>query len=71
MDVLRECSLLMDGENQKDLTGSVNQLDNHKHKRSSSKWSEDFSPVGSVVTEFTQAGELMSGSKLPMVSPLM
>ncbi|KAK4757215.1 hypothetical protein SAY87_007342 [Trapa incisa] len=68
MDVLHECSFRMDNENQKDLGGSLNQSDNLKHKRSSSKWSEDFSPVGSVVTELTQVGELMSGSKLPVVT---
>ncbi|XP_031381423.1 kinesin-like protein KIN-7D, mitochondrial [Punica granatum] len=56
--------LLVDGENQKDLSASVNSSDDQKHKRSSSKWSEDFSPAGSVVTELTQAGELISGSKL-------
>lgn len=72
MEVMQDCSLLLDGESQKDLTASVNHSDNQKHKRSSSKWSEDLSPAGSVVTELTtQAGELMSGSKLPLVCPFL
>ncbi|KAK9287325.1 hypothetical protein L1049_015740 [Liquidambar formosana] len=36
-----------------------------KHRRSSSKWNEELSPASSAVTESTQAGELISGSKLP------
>ncbi|KAJ0076999.1 hypothetical protein Patl1_36529 [Pistacia atlantica] len=36
-----------------------------KHRRSSSKRNEEFSPASSTVTESTQAGELISGSKLP------
>ncbi|KAK6916622.1 Kinesin motor domain [Dillenia turbinata] len=43
--------------------------DNHtdfKHRRSSSKWNEELSPAGSVITEATQAGELINGSKFPV-----
>lgn len=69
MDVLHDCSLLVDGENQKDLTASVNQSDDGKHKRHSSKWTEDFTPAGSVITELTLAGQLTSGSKLSVVRP--
>lgn len=63
-------SLLVDGENQKDPVSSAigasgdAPLD-FKHRRSSSKWSEELSPSGSAITESTQAGELISGSKLP------
>lgn len=71
LDVLQG-SLLVDGENQKDPVSSAigasgdAPLD-FKHRRSSSKWSEELSPSGSAITESTQAGELISGSKLPTV----
>ncbi|KAK9987974.1 hypothetical protein SO802_028213 [Lithocarpus litseifolius] len=66
-------SLLLEGENQKDsassaLTASADVPYDFKHRRSSSKsskWNEELSPSGSTITESTQAGELISGSKLP------
>lgn len=72
LDLLREGSLLLDGENQKDSTSSASGLasdlpSDFKHRRSSSKWNEEFSPTSSTVTESTQAGELISGSKHPIV----
>lgn len=73
MDVLRDGSLLMDSENQKDSPSSVLGTDPYefKHRRSSSKWNDDLSTGGSTITESTQAGELISGSscgsKLPIV----
>ncbi|KAH9657014.1 kinesin-like protein KIN-7D [Citrus sinensis] len=71
LDLLREGSLLLDGENQKDSTSSASGLasdlpSDFKHRRSSSKWNEEFSPTSSTVTESTQAGELISGSKHPI-----
>ncbi|KAJ4716594.1 Kinesin-like protein [Melia azedarach] len=66
LDLLREGSLLLDGENQKDSTSSASDLPyDFKHRRSSSKWNEELSPTSSTVTESTQAGELISSSKLP------
>lgn len=69
MDVPRDCSLLVDSEYQSDLKDMVNQSDDQKHNRNSSKWSEDFSPNGGMSTELTQAGQLMSDSNLPLVCP--
>ncbi|KAL9418196.1 hypothetical protein AB3S75_041081 [Citrus x aurantiifolia] len=71
LDLLREGSLLLDGENQKDSTSSASGLasdlpSDFKHRRSSSKWNEEFSPTSSTVTESTHAGELISGSKHPV-----
>ncbi|KAK3006762.1 hypothetical protein RJ639_016203 [Escallonia herrerae] len=74
LDVLRDGSLLMDSENQKDSPSSVlgdpsDPSCEFKHRRSSSRWNDDLSPAGSTITESTQAGELISGSscgsKLP------
>ncbi|KAH9696448.1 kinesin-like protein KIN-7D [Citrus sinensis] len=66
-----DLDLLRDGENQKDSTPSASGLasdlpSDFKHRRSSSKWNEEFSPTSSTVTESTQAGELISGSKHPV-----
>ncbi|XP_041015166.1 kinesin-like protein KIN-7D, mitochondrial isoform X2 [Juglans microcarpa x Juglans regia] len=63
-------SLLPEGENQKDSLSSASAAPadapfDFKHRRSSSKWSEDLSPSGSAITESTHAGELISDSKLP------
>ncbi|KAF5448887.1 hypothetical protein F2P56_029382 [Juglans regia] len=68
-DVLREGPLLLEGENQKDSISSASAAPadasfDFKHRRSSSKWSEELSPSGSAITESSQAGELISGSKL-------
>lgn len=67
--------MLLEGENQKDsassaLAASADVPYDFKHRRSSSKsskWNEELSPSGSTITESTQAGELISGSKLPTV----
>ncbi|XP_044509375.1 kinesin-like protein KIN-7D, mitochondrial [Mangifera indica] len=69
LDLLREGSLVIDSESQKDST-SASALPSDlsydfKHRRSSSKRNEEFSPASSTVTDSTQAGELISGSKLP------
>lgn len=62
LDAFREGSpSLADGENQKDSPSSAlsvpsEVISDHKHKRSSSKWSEDLS-----LTESTRAGDLFSG----------
>ncbi|MCL7022649.1 hypothetical protein MKW94_002155 [Papaver nudicaule] len=61
LDAFRENSpSLVDGENQKDSPSSAlpvpSEVSDLKHKRSSSKWSEDLS-----LTESTRAGDLFSG----------
>ncbi|KAI5673183.1 hypothetical protein M9H77_13547 [Catharanthus roseus] len=57
LEALRDGSLLIDGEIQKD-------------SLSSSKWNDDISQAGSSITESTHAGELINGSscnsKLPI-----
>lgn len=62
LDVLREGSLLVEGDNLKDSPSSA--LTVPSHRRSSSKWNEDLSPTSSSITESTQVGELISGSRL-------
>lgn len=75
-DVLREGPLLLEGDNQKDSMSSASAAPadssfDFKHRRSSSKWSEELSTSGSAITESTQAGELISGSKLVTVCSIM
>ncbi|KAJ9132809.1 hypothetical protein P3X46_033642 [Hevea brasiliensis] len=70
LDVLREGALLLENENQKDSLSSASLVpldasQEFKHRRSSSKWSEELSPVCSTITESSQVGELISASKLP------
>lgn len=72
MDVLREGALLVELENQKESPSSASVVPSDlsyevKHRRSSSKWNEELSPTSSTVTESTQAGELISAAKLPVV----
>ncbi|KAG5624914.1 hypothetical protein H5410_010132 [Solanum commersonii] len=56
-------SVPIDSENQRD---SSPETSNFKHGRSSSKWNDDISQAGSVITESTQGGDLVTGSKLPI-----
>ncbi|XP_059654085.1 kinesin-like protein KIN-7D, mitochondrial isoform X3 [Cornus florida] len=74
LDVLRNGSLLVDSENQKDSSSSAlavlsDPSYEFKHRRSSSKRNDELSAASSTITESTQAGELISGSscgsKLP------
>ncbi|XP_062076866.1 kinesin-like protein KIN-7D, mitochondrial [Humulus lupulus] len=64
LDVMREGSLLGEGESQRDsqILASDSSYE-FRHKRSSSRWNEELSPASSIITESTQAGELISGSK--------
>ncbi|CAN4107475.1 unnamed protein product [Withania somnifera] len=48
-------SVPIDSENQRDSSSATSDF---KHGRSSSKWNDDISQGGSVITESTQAGEL-------------
>ncbi|KAI4297650.1 hypothetical protein L6164_037532 [Bauhinia variegata] len=66
-DALRDGSLLIEGESQKDAsTMPSDQSHDFRHRRSSSRWNEELSPTSSTITESTHAGELISGTKLPM-----
>lgn len=59
LDALREGSSV-ESDNQKGFPSDPSY--EFKHRRSSSKWSEELSPTGSTVTESLQAGELINGS---------
>nr|KYP64922.1 Kinesin-related protein 11 [Cajanus cajan] len=64
LDALRD-GKLVENESQKDPSAvSSDVLHDVRHKRSSSRWNEEFSPASSTVTESTQAGELISRTKL-------
>ncbi|CAA2975310.1 kinesin KIN-7D, mitochondrial isoform X1 [Olea europaea subsp. europaea] len=74
LDALCDGSLLLDGENQKDSSSSVFSttlgVNAFEHRRSSSKWNDDISQAGSVLTETTQAGELIIGSSSALKLPI-
>ncbi|MBA0842708.1 hypothetical protein Goarm_002515, partial [Gossypium armourianum] len=62
-------TLVIDSENQKDPLTSIAVLASDpsyelKHRRSSSRRNDELSPTSSTATESTQAGELISGTKL-------
>lgn len=68
-----EEEVLIENDSQTDASAVSSHLFHDvRHKRSSSRWNEEFSPTSSTVTESTQAGELISGTKLAVVnsSPL-
>ncbi|KAF5727191.1 kinesin-II 85 kDa subunit isoform X1 [Tripterygium wilfordii] len=69
LDVLKQGSLPVEGENQKDSPLSSSRVpsdpsSDFKHRRSSSRRNEEFSSASSTVTD-TQVGELIVGSRLP------
>ncbi|XWS40087.1 hypothetical protein CRYUN_Cryun18bG0110200 [Craigia yunnanensis] len=69
LDVRGDGTLLIDSENQKDSPSSIAALASDpsyefKHRRSSSRRNDELSPTSTTVTESTQAGELISGTKL-------
>ncbi|KAL3614024.1 Kinesin-like protein KIN-7D, mitochondrial [Castilleja foliolosa] len=74
LDVLRDGSLKLDGENQKDSSSSAITIASDpyhfKHRRSYSKWNDDISQAGSTITETTQAGELFNGSSCASKLPI-
>ncbi|KAF3435772.1 hypothetical protein FNV43_RR22864 [Rhamnella rubrinervis] len=57
-------SLLVENENQDSPYLASDPSNEFKHRRSSSRWNEELSPASSTITDSTQAGELISGSKL-------
>ncbi|KAK4258579.1 hypothetical protein QN277_005015 [Acacia crassicarpa] len=65
-DIQRDGSLLIESECEKDASAMSSDLSHDgRHRRSSSRWNEELSTASSIVTEATQAGELISGTKLP------
>ncbi|KAM1457139.1 hypothetical protein ACFX13_035210 [Malus domestica] len=71
MEVVRDGPLLLEGENQKESPSSASTVpsdmaSDFRHKRSSSRWNEELSPAGGTITDSTQVGELISGSRIPM-----
>ncbi|XP_020239430.1 kinesin-like protein KIN-7D, mitochondrial isoform X1 [Cajanus cajan] len=65
-DALRDGSLLIENESQKDVSTVSSDLSHGvRHIRSSSKRNEELSPTSSIITESTQAGELISRTRLP------
>jgi len=61
--------VLIENESQKDTSAvSSDMFHDGRHKRSSSRWNEEFSPASSSITESTQAGELISRTKLTVVN---
>ncbi|TKY67605.1 Kinesin-related protein 11 [Spatholobus suberectus] len=65
-DALRDGSLLIENESQKDVSTVSSDLSHDvRHIRSSSKQTEELSPTSRIITESTQAGELISRTRLP------
>lgn len=64
LDAFRD-GMLVENESKKDASAVSSHLfHDGRHKRSSSRWNDEFSPTSSSVTESTQAGELISKAKL-------
>ncbi|XWS08390.1 hypothetical protein CRYUN_Cryun41cG0075800 [Craigia yunnanensis] len=69
LDVRGDGTLLIDSDNQKDSPFSIAALASDpsyefKHRISSNRRNDELSPTITTVTESTQAGELISGTKL-------
>ncbi|XP_004507492.1 kinesin-like protein KIN-7D, mitochondrial isoform X2 [Cicer arietinum] len=65
-DALQDGSLLFESESQKDVPTVSSDLSHDvRHRRSSSRRNEELSPSSSIITESTQAGELISRTRLP------
>ncbi|MED6134900.1 Kinesin-like protein KIN-7D, mitochondrial [Stylosanthes scabra] len=65
-DTLGDGSLLIENENKKDGSTMSSDLPHDvRHRRSSSRWNDELSPTSSIITESTQAGELISRARLP------
>ncbi|KAL2329003.1 hypothetical protein Fmac_022430 [Flemingia macrophylla] len=65
-DALRDGSLLIENESQKDVsTESFDMSHDVRHIRSSNKRNEELSPTCCIITESTQAGELIGRTRLP------
>ncbi|KAL1362227.1 kinesin-like protein KIN-7D, mitochondrial isoform X1 [Arachis duranensis] len=65
-DTLVDGSLLIENENKKEGSTMSSELPyDVRHRRSSSKWNDELSPTSSIITESTQAGELITRARLP------
>jgi hypothetical protein len=70
LDAFRD-GMLVENESKKDASAVSSHLfHDGRHKRSSSRWNDEFSPTSSSVTESTQAGELISKAKLASVNSI-
>ncbi|MCI71017.1 kinesin-related protein 11-like, partial [Trifolium medium] len=66
---LQDGSLLFESESQKGVSTVTSDLSHDvRHRRTSSRRNEELSPSSSIITESTQAGELISGTRIPAVS---
>ncbi|CAK8569290.1 unnamed protein product [Lathyrus sativus] len=64
LDAFRD-GMLIESDSKKDTSAVSSHLfHDGRHKRSSSRWNDEFSPTSSAVTESTQAGELITKTKL-------
>lgn len=73
LDVQDDGTILIDSENKKGSPSSLEALASDpsyefKHRRSSSRRNNELSPTSSSITEATQSGDLISGTKLLAVS---
>ncbi|KEH30458.1 kinesin-like protein KIN-7D, mitochondrial isoform X2 [Medicago truncatula] len=65
-DALQDGSLLFESESQKDVSTVASDLSHDvRHRRTSSKRNEELSTSNSIITESTQAGELISRTRIP------
>ncbi|KAK2381706.1 kinesin protein KIN-7D, mitochondrial [Trifolium repens] len=65
-DSLQDESLLFESESQKDVSTVASDLIHDvRHRRTSSRRNEQLSPSSSIITESTQAGELISRTRIP------
>ncbi|MED6181339.1 Kinesin-like protein KIN-7D, mitochondrial [Stylosanthes scabra] len=65
-DTIGDGSLLIENENKRDGSTMSSDLPHDvRHRRSSSRWNDELSPTSSIITETTQAGELISRARLP------
>ncbi|GAU49101.1 hypothetical protein TSUD_90520, partial [Trifolium subterraneum] len=65
-DALQDGSLLFESESQKDVSTVASDLSHDvRHRRTSSRRNEELSPSSSIITESTQAGELISRTRIP------
>ncbi|XP_058785654.1 kinesin-like protein KIN-7D, mitochondrial [Vicia villosa] len=64
LDAFRD-GMLIESDSKKDTSAVSSHLfHDGRHKRSSSRWNDEFSPTSSAITESTQAGELISKTNL-------
>ncbi|XP_019413364.1 PREDICTED: kinesin-like protein KIN-7D, mitochondrial [Lupinus angustifolius] len=66
-DAFRDVSLFIESGSQKDVSTLSSDLSlDVRHRRSSSRRNDELSPTSSIITKSTQAGELISRTRLPV-----